>query len=393
MNDTPIKIGLVGCGGRGTGAAENCLQSAKNIEIVALADMFPDRLNGCRKYLADTKHAGVKIEDKNCFTGFDAYQRILDTGVELVLFATPPGFRPMHVEAAVDAGKHVFMEKPVAVDPVGCRKILEIGKKAEQKKLTVVAGTQYRHQEGFMQCMKRVHDGAIGDVRAGRIYYNGGGAWHYDRKPAESDMEFQIRNWYYYDWLSGDFIVEQHIHTIDVMVWAMKGPPMRATATGGRTQRVGPKYGNIYDHFAVDYEYPGGVHILSMNRHWDGAPGHVGAYFHGSKGMAMPYGVKKEWASEITGPNAWTYAGPATLGSAYVTEHADLIASIRSGAAVNESKQVADSTLTAIMGRQAAYTGKTVTWDEMTKSLIDYSPDEYVFGPLPERPVPMPGKV
>ncbi len=378
-----MKIGLVGCGGRGTGAAEDCLKSAPDVQLVALADMFEDRLKSSREYLEKTKHAGVKIE--HIFTGFDAYKRLLEH-VDLVLLCTPPGFRPMHFEAAVEAGKHVFMEKPVAVDPAGVRRVIEAGKKAAEKKLGVVSGTQYRHHKAFIETIRRVHEGAIGTILQGRAYYNTGPLWRHDRKPGQSDMEWQLRNWYYFDWLSGDHIVEQHIHTIDVTDWAMNARPLRASAIGGRQVRTGDEHGNIWDHFCVDYEYPGGVHVMSMTRQMPGA-GYVGAHFVGTLGTAAPY------RGEITGPNRWKFEGNAgALGPAYVQEHRDLIESIRAGKPLNESEQVALSSLTAILGREAAYTGKTVSWDEMLKSSLDFSPPKYDFGPLAVRPVPVPGK-
>jgi predicted dehydrogenase len=360
--------------------------AAENIELVALGDMFEDRLKGSRAHFATLKHPGVKITDEKCFVGWDAYRRVIDAGVDLVLFATPPGFRPMHVEAAVEAGRHVFMEKPVAVDPVGVRRIIAAGEKAKEKKLGVLSGTQYRHHEQFVETVKRIHEGAIGTVLEGYAYYNTGALWNRPRKAGESDMEWQLRNWYYFDWLSGDFNVEQHIHTIDVTDWAMNARPVRAVATGGRQVRTEPLYGNIYDHFAVDYEYPGGAHVLSMCRQWANTHHYVGAIFVGTKGRAMPYeGV-------IEGENPWKYPGKATLGHAYVQEHADLIASLRAGNPINEARQVAESTLTAILGRHAAYTGKVVTRQEMERSLIDYRPPKYEFGPLPPRPVPQPGQ-
>lgn len=378
-----IKIGLVGCGGRGTGAAENCMNSSPNVQLVALGDMFPDRIKGAQRTL--TKVPGYKVSDENIFTGWNAYQQVINSGADLILFATPPGFRPMHFAAAVAAGKHVFLEKPVAVDPVGVRKVLATGKIAEQKKLAVVAGTQYRHQTSFMETIKRIRDGQIGEITGGRAYYNAGTLWKRDRKPDMSDMEYQLRMWIYYDWLSGDQPVEQHIHTIDVTDWAMGNRPVKCVATGGRQVRVEPEFGNVYDHFTMDYEYPGGRHVMSMCRQMANVDNHVGAYFTGTKGEADVY------KAEIKGEKPWKYDGEISIAKAYVQEHADLIASIRNGKPLNESEQVAHSTLTAILGREAAYTGKTLAWKDMLASDLDLGPAQLAFGPNPVRPVPMPG--
>ncbi|MBV8880477.1 MAG: Gfo/Idh/MocA family oxidoreductase [Planctomycetaceae bacterium] len=381
--ETTIKIGLVGCGGRGSGAAENCLASAGNVQLTALGDMFPDRIKGAQRTLS--KLQGYKVSDEMVFTGWDAYKKVVDSSVDLVLFATPPGFRPIHLAYAVEKGKHAFIEKPCAVDPVGVKKVLELGKKAAEKKLAIVAGTQYRHQTSFMETIKRIHDGQIGDVVGGRAYYNAGALWKRDRKPEMSEMEYQLRMWIYYDWLSGDQPVEQHIHTIDVTDWAMNARPVKAVATGGRQVRVEPEFGNVYDHFTIDYEYPGGKHVMSMCRQMANVANHVGAYFVGTKGEADVY------KAEIKGEKPWKFEGEISIAKAYIQEHTDLINSIRNGKPLNEAEHVAHSTLTAILGREAAYTGKVVTWDEMMASDLDLSPEKYEFGPNVARPVPKPG--
>jgi predicted dehydrogenase len=381
--EATIKIGLVGCGGRGSGAAENCLASSPNVQLTALGDMFPDRIKGAQRTLS--KLQGYKVADDMIFTGWNAYQKVVDSPVDLVLFATPPGFRPIHFAYAVEKGKHVFLEKPVAVDPVGVRKVLEIGKKAKAKNLAVVAGTQYRHQTSFMETIQRIHDGQIGEVVGGRAYYNAGTLWSRERKPEMSEMEWQLRMWIYFDWLSGDQPVEQHIHTIDVTDWAMNARPVRAVATGGRQVRVEPQFGNVYDHFTIDFEYPNGRHVMSMCRQMANVANHVGAYFVGTKGEADIY------KAEIKGERPWKYDGEISIAKAYIQEHADLIASIRSGKPLNETEHVAHSTLTAILGREAAYTGKVVTWEEMLASDLDLSPEKYEFGPNTARPVPKPG--
>jgi predicted dehydrogenase len=383
--DQTISVGLIGCGGRGTGAAENCLESSRNVRLVAMADLFPERLEASRRQLS--KREGYKVDDANAFSGWNAYQRVLESGVDVVILTTPPGFRPLHFRAAVEAGKHVFFEKPVAVDPTGVRLVLEYGKVAREKKLAVVAGTQRRHQKGYLETIAKIHDGAIGEIVAGRAYWNGGGAFFNPRKPGQSDMEYQLRNWVYYPWLSGDHIVEQHIHNLDVMNWALQGHPLRATAVGGRTQRTEEKYGVIYDHFAVDYEYPNDVHVMSMCRHWNNTAGNISESVVGTKGKSDCHSVVRPaqgdpWFAAAGGSNP------------YVQEHADLIASIRSGHLLNEAEQVAHSTLTAIMGREAAYTGKVIVWDELLKSPMSLVPENPTLNtPPPEARIPVPGKL
>ena len=382
-----ISVGVIGCGGRGTGAAENILAAAAamnppvHLRIVALGDVFKDRIDGSRRQLG--KHPGFKVTDENCFAGLDNYKKVLDSGVNLVILATPPGFRPLHFAAAIEAGKHVFFEKPVAVDPVGVRKVIEYGEKAKEKKLAVVTGTQRRHQAGYVECIRRIHEGAIGEIVAGRCYWNSGGVWVRKREPDWDDLTYQLRNWYYFDWLCGDHIVEQHVHNLDVINWALQAHPVKAVAVGGRQVRTGPEYGHIWDHFAVDFEYPKGVHVLSMCRHWNNTPGNVSEAVVGTKG-------ESDCHSYIKGPETWRFKGGGR--NPYVQEHMDLLESIRNGRPLNEARQIAESTLTAILGREAAYTGKVITWDEMYASDMNLMPEKLEPGPLPVRPIPVPGK-
>jgi predicted dehydrogenase len=378
-----ISIGLIGCGGRGTGAAENCLESSPNLKLVAMADMFKDRIDGSRRNLS--KREGFKVTDDNVFVGFDAYKKVLDSGVDMVILATPPGFRPIHFAAAIDAGKHVFFEKPVGVDPTGIRKVIEAGKKAKEKKLAVVTGTQRRHQKNYLETIAKIHEGAIGDIVAARCYWNGDTPWVHPRRPEWNDMEYQLRNWYHYTWLCGDHIVEQHVHNLDVMNWVLKSHPLSAVAVGGKQVRTQPEYGCGWDHFGVDFTYPNDVHVLSMCRHWPKSPGNVSEAVVGTKG-------KSDCANHITLYNGEKWNPPGGGINPYVQEHKDLIASIRSGNPLNEAEQVAHSTLTAIMGREAAYTGQILKWDEFLNSPLDLSPAKYEFGPLPEPPVAVPGK-
>jgi myo-inositol 2-dehydrogenase / D-chiro-inositol 1-dehydrogenase len=391
QNAAPLRVGLVGCGGRGTGAAENVLTAAPNVHLVALADLYKDRLDKCRATLSDPKREGgplkgFEVKDERCFVGFDAYRKLIDSGVDLVLLATPPGFRPIHFAACIEAGKHVFAEKPVATDVAGVRQFIASGELAAQKGLAVVAGTQRRHDPGFIETVKRVRDGQIGEILAGRCYYNTGFLWKYDRQPGWSDMEFQTRDWYYFTWLSGDHIVEQHIHDLDNVNWVLDALPEKALGAGGRQVRMEPVYGNIYDHFTVDYQYPNGLHVMSMCRQWANTDMRVGVEIVGTRGTAF---MEQSGRQFITGENKWRFAG-AKINS-QVQEHADLIESIRSGKPLNDARRIAESTLTAILGREAVYTGRDLTWQEVMAAKQDLLPKTFAFGPLPVVPVPMPG--
>jgi predicted dehydrogenase len=378
-----IKVGVVGCGGRGTGAAGDCANAAPGVVIHALGDVFQNRLDGARKNLSDGLKEKMQVTDDRCFVGFDAYQRVINSGVDLVILATPPGFRPMHVRAAVDAGKHVFMEKPVAVDPVGVRSILASAEIAAQKNLGVVAGTQRRHQKSYVETIKRIHEGAIGDVVSAQCYWNQGGLWMNPRQPGWSDVEWQLRNWLYFTWLSGDHIVEQHVHNLDVINWVLQATPQSVLSIGGRQQRTDPAYGHAYDHFTSDFEYPNGVRVMSMCRQQDGTDSNVSENIIGTKGRANPWG-------SIRGATNWRFEGESP--NPYVQEHTDLIASIREGKPLNEAKRIAESTLTAIMARMSAYTGKRVTWDQAMNSKLDLVPAKLEFGPMPTPEVAIPGK-
>lgn len=380
-----IRVGVIGCGGRGTGAAIDCMDAAPGVEVVALADLFADRVQSSLARLKE-KHADkVKVTPDRCFTGFDAYQKVCALpDVNLIVTAAPPGFRPLHLKAAIEAGKHVFMEKPVAVDPVGVRSVIASSELAKQKGLAIVAGTQRRHQARYLEVMKRVRDGAIGEVVGGQCYWNQGELWVVKQTPQMTDMEWQCRNWLYFTWLSGDHIVEQHVHNIDVMNWAFGATPVKVMGMGGRQVRTAPEYGNIFDHFAVEFEYPNGARVMSMCRQTPGCADRVEERIAGTKGSAFGYG-------EISGPNAWKFEGDEV--NPYVQEHADLIASIRAGKPLNEGKRIAESTLCAIMGRMSAYTGRAISWDwAINASKLDLTPAKYEFGPLPVDPVAVPGK-
>jgi myo-inositol 2-dehydrogenase / D-chiro-inositol 1-dehydrogenase len=373
-----LRVGLVGCGGRGTGAAQNCRDSSPGVEIVALADLFPRQVEA-----AKTK---LNVPAALTFSGFDAYQKLLATDIDLVILATPPGFRPTHFEAAINAGKNVFMEKPVAVDPVGCRAVIATAQKAKEKKLAVVAGTQRRHQPSYIETMKRIHGGDIGELVGGQCYWNGTGIWFREKKDwcaSLTDFEWQCWNWYHWDWLSGDQIVEQHIHNIDVLNWAFGGPPVKFVGTGGRQTR-GNIPGNIWDHFAVEMEYANGARVMSMCRHTPKSTERVAERVVGTKGVS-------DCKGSIKGEKAFDFAGANP--NPMVQEHADLIASIRSGEPLNEGERVALSTLTAIGGRMSAYTGREISWKWLLEgSKLDIFPKQIAPGAGIFSEIAMPGK-
>jgi len=393
--DDVIKVGLVGCGGRGTGAGENVLQSAKGVKIVALGDAFANRLNGCRRRLEDIakndekiKELGNSVEvEGRCFTGLDAFEHVLKTDANYIILATPPGFRPTHLQAAVAAGKNIFTEKPVGTDTAGIRKVFDAYEEAKKKNLAIVAGTQRRHQKGYLETIKQIHDGAIGEILGGHCHWNQGILWAHAREPGWSDLEYQMRNWYNFVWLCGDHIVEQHVHNIDVMNWALGSHPVKALGMGFRT-RTDPKYGHIYDFFSTGFEYPNGVTVLSTCRQISNCANSISETVRGTKGSSQ---IDRY---TINGKPAATRGRRGGETNPYVQEHTDLIASIRKGQPLNELKQVAESTLTAIMGRMSAYTGKEVTWDFVTnKSRENLMPEKLSFEmSLSTPPVAVPGK-
>jgi myo-inositol 2-dehydrogenase/D-chiro-inositol 1-dehydrogenase len=389
-----LRAGVIGCGGRGTGAASDFLTASPETEVVALADLFPERvasavagLKGLSSEVADR----VTVTKDSQFHGWNAYQQLLAAdNIDVVILATPPHFRPMHFEAAVAAGKHVFMEKPVAVDPAGVRKVIAAGKAAAAKNLSVVCGTQRRHERCYLQLMDRLRSGALGDIVSARCYWMQGGLWMHPRKPEWSDMEWQLRNWLYFTWLSGDHIVEQHVHNLDVINWAIGANPIKCTAMGGRQVRTDAAYGNAFDHFAVEYEYPGGVTAHSFSRQIDGCAGRVEEVIEGTKGRATCSSGRAKIDIASGGPGGWRFEGEN--GNPYVHEHVDLVKSILSGEPINEAQRIAESTLTAIMGRMSAYTGKSVSWDQAMNSTLDLSPTTYAFGPLPTPAIAIPGR-
>ncbi|MHC4646384.1 MAG: Gfo/Idh/MocA family protein [Planctomycetota bacterium] len=387
-----LRVGLIGCGGRGTGAAKDCVTSSENVEIVAMGDLFRERIDKSLKKLQKDVPDKLKVTEETCFTGLDAYLKVLGCDVDMVIMASPPHFRPAQLKAAVEAGKHIFMEKPVAVDPVGVRSVIASSELAEQKGLAIVAGTQRRHQAQYLEVMKRIHNGDIGKIVSAQCYWNQVGLWEKAvaenwRKRTElgwSDMEWQCRTWLFFTWLSGDHIVEQHVHNLDVINWAIGSHPVQCLGMGGRQVRTGPEFGNIYDHFAIEYEYPDGVRVLSMCRQIPGCTERISERVVGTEGVAHGNG-------KIEGNNPYEYEGESP--SPYVQEHFDLVASIREAKPLNEGKRIAESTLTAIMGRMSAYTGRAIAWDwVMNSSKLDLTPPSYEFGDLPVPPPAMPGK-
>ena len=381
-----IKVGVIGCGGRGTGAIDNVLSSAPGVRLVAVGDLFKDRLEDSMKNLAKHGEKAAVPADRQ-FVGWDAYRKVIASDVNYIILATPPAFRPMHLKAAIEAGKNVFTEKPVAVDSAGIKQVYGLADLAKTKGLAVVAGTQRRHHAAYLETLKRVKDGAIGDVVALRVFWNQGGLWTKPRQPEWTDMEWQLRNWLYFTWLSGDHIVEQHVHNLDVGRWAMGDKlPVRVFGVGGRQARTAPEYGHIFDHFGLDYEFDNGVHMLSMCRQQPGTPGLVAESLQGTKGSCDTQDGRRY---EINGPNAWKWSGEYT--NPYQQEHTDLIASIRAGKPLNELRQVADSTLCAIAGRESAYTGKVISLEQFMAAPESIVPTKLEFGPIAVPAVPVPG--
>jgi predicted dehydrogenase len=382
--DEKIKVGLIGCGGRGTGAANDCATADSNVVIWAMADVFADKMEGSQKYLKDMLKERYQVTPDRAYMGFDAYNQVLASGVDYVILATPPCFRPAHFDAAIKAGKHVFFEKPIAVDVAGVKLVMAASEEAKKKGLGVAAGTQRRHDLGYRETMKRIHDGEIGEIHSLNAYWNQGGLWMNPRQPNWSDLEWQMRNWLYFTWLSGDHISEQHIHNIDVCNWAMQKHPIKATALGGRQVRTDPAYGHVFDHFAVEYEYDNQVKMHSYCRQQDGTAARVFEMIFGSK-------ARSNGSGNIWGSVNWRYEGDRP--NPYMLEHKHLLESIKEGKPINEGVQVAEATLTAIMGRAAAYSGQEVTWDQMMKLETDLVPKNLNWDmKLTVDAVPTPGK-
>jgi myo-inositol 2-dehydrogenase/D-chiro-inositol 1-dehydrogenase len=388
--DGPIlKAGLIGCGGRGTGAAINFLDAGSNLELTALGDVFRDKLDLCREQLK--KEKDIEIAEENCFIGFDSYQKVIDSGVDVVLLCTPPHFRPEHIDAAVKAGKHIFLEKPCAVDPVGARSVLVSIERAKEKGLCMVSGTIRRVQKDFMETRRQVMNGAIGDIVSAHITRNGGSLWVIRKKPGWTDMEYMLRNWANFCWLSGDHIVEQFIHEIDVMNWYLRKTPVKAIGWGGRQRRV---TGDQYDFFSIEYIYDNGMHTHCAARQITGCSNLTEQFIVGTQGFANARGT----LFNLKGEEIWKYPAPEEgsedetwkVTDPYVQEHINLVTGIRTGNMVNDAEEQVNSTLITIMGRMSAYTGKDVTWDEVMNSDLYLGPKTYAFGPVEGIPEEIP---
>ncbi len=391
-----IRIGLIGCGGRGTGAASQAMNTEGPTRLVAMADVFADRLQQSLRGLKGQHNDKVDVPQERQFVGFDAYKQVLEAPIDLVILATPPGFRPLHFEAAVKAGKHIFMEKPVGVDAPGIRRVLEANREAKKKNLAVAVGLQRRHERRYMETIKRLQDGAIGDIIMTRAYWNGAGVWVRPRKPEQTEMEYQMRNWYYFNWLCGDHIVEQHIHNLDVINWLMNGYPASAQGQGGRQVRTGKDHGQIYDHHMIEFTYPNGSKMLSQCRHIPNTWNSVSEHAHGTQGYCNIGGAT------IYRPNgevAWSYGRGG--GGGHQQEHHDLFAVLRKGERPNEGDYGALSTMTSIYGRMATYSGQMIKWEDALNSDLVVSPVDqfHSFDDTPpvlpddegRYPVPMPG--
>ncbi len=374
-----LRIGLIGCGGRGGGAAANALGADANTRLVAMADAFGDRLQGTLHSLSRQFKDRAAVDPERRFVGFDAYQKLIDSGVDVVLLATPPHFRPIHLKACIDAGKHVFCEKPVAVDAPGVRSVLATSEEAAAKKLNLVSGLCWRYDYGVKETMKRVLDGAIGDIISIRETYNTSTLWQRPRQPDWTEMEYQLRNWYYFTWLSGDHNVEQHVHSLDKAAWAMHDePPVQAFGLGGRQVRTDAIYGDIFDHHAVCYEYANGVQVHSYCRQMAGCSNDTSDLFFGTKGRAS---ILANHIYDAKGNTVWRYQGPKP--SMYDVEHKELFAAIRAGRVINNGLYMSRSTMLAILGRMATHSGQTITWDQALQSAIKLAPEEYAMNATP----------
>ena len=373
-----LKIGLVGCGGRGAGAVTNALEADKNTKLVAMGDVFVEPLQRSLGLLKKKYADRIAVEPDLCFIGFDAYEKVIASDADVIILATPPHFRPVHLRACVDAGKHMFVEKPIAVDAPGVRSVLASCADASKKGVSVVSGLCYRFNLGIREAMKRVHDGAIGDVVALQATYNCGPPWFRNKERLDdwTEMQYQMRNWYVFTWLSGDHIVEQHVHSLDKAAWAIHGEqPKKVWGSGGRQVRSDPAIGHIYDHHCVTFEFGSGVRLYSHCRRQANCANEVSDIILGSKGTC------DLMKGRIEGENPWRYRGPK--GNHYVAEHEALFQSIRDAKPLNHGSYMAHSTLLAIAGRMVTYTGKALTWEQVMNSKEDLSPEQYAWDAKP----------
>lgn len=387
--DYKLKVGLIGCGGRGTGAANQALNADPNVELVAMSDLFSDQLDNALETLTRIHPEKVNVPEERRFVGFDSYQKLLDSGVDVVLLAAPPAFRPSHIEASVNADVHIFCEKPVAVDAPGYHRIIDAVEIAEQKRLSIVSGFCWRYHEPKRAFFNRILDGDVGEIRAIYNTYNTGEAVFRERDPGWSEAEFQLRNWMYYTWLAGDHIVEQAVHSIDFMAWAMGDQvPLSAVGTGGRQVRTDKKFGHIYDHFAITYEYQNGAKGFHFSRQQANCINSYKAEIFGTNGIGRADVSRNEHI--IEGRRNWEFDGEAN--NMYQTQHDELFAAIRNGIHLNDGYFMANSTMAGIMGRMAAYTGRKITWEEALNSQEILGPNHYDWASIPlEHQVAMPG--
>lgn len=394
-----IKIALVGCGSRGIGAAFNAFGSEQDIKLVALADAFEDNLNNAYQTLKDKFGDKIDVPESRRYVGFDGYKGAI-RDADVVLLVTPPGFRPIHFEEAVKEGRHVFMEKPVAVDVPGVRKVLESAKEAKRKKLNVVVGLQRRYQPNYIETINRVKDGAVGDIVSGQVYWNSGGVWVRPREPEQNEMEYQMRNWYYFNWLCGDHIVEQHVHQLDVANWIKGKYPVSIQGVGSRAHRIGREYGEIYDNFSLELTYDDGSVMMSQCAHFEGIHNRVDETFQGTKGRVYLSADNRGLLWDAKGKEIYTH-DTENNPNPYQQEHTDLFAAIAKGEYKFENAEYgAYSTLTGIIGRSACYTGKVITWEKALESEVSILPDKLAWDGVPKTlpgkdglyPAPVPGK-
>ena len=396
-----IKVALIGCGGRGTGAASQAMKASEKVRLVAMADAFSDRLEESYNTLskAHNESGQLNVKKKHKFVGFDAYKKAIDLA-DVVILTTPPGFRPFHFEYAINQGKHVFMEKPVATDPYGVRKVLAAGEIAKEKGLNVVLGLQRHYQTNYREAIKRLHKGDIGKIMAGQVYWNSSGVWVRERQADQNEMEYQMRNWYYFNWLCGDHILEQHIHNIDVANWFIGEYPTKAQGMGGRQIRKGKDHGEIFDHHFVEFIYPSGAVVASQCRHQPGCMSRVSEMFQGTKGSIYTDSANVSILKDYNGNTIYEHEGEEDP-NPYQVEHDELFAAIINGKVINNTEYGAKSTMTAILGRMATYSGKVIQWDEALNSDLRLvpDPDKWSWDAMPpvvpdengNYPIPMPG--
>jgi predicted dehydrogenase len=392
-----IRVGLVGCGGRGTGAAVQALSTTQNVKLVAMGDAFRDRLDESLTNITEevVDKSRIAVPEDARFVGFDAYKQVIPL-CDVVILTTPPGFRPMHFAAAVEAGKHVFMEKPVATDAPGVRAVLAAAEVAKQKQLNVVVGLQRHYQLVYREWVKRIQEGAIGDIVSSRVYWNSDGVWVKPRQPGQTEMEYQMRNWYYFNWLCGDHITEQHIHNIDVGNWVKGGYPVRAQGMGGRQVRNGKEFGEIFDHHFVEFEYADGSRMYSQCRHIEGTMSRVTEAFQGTNGSAPEPGL----LLTPSGYAIWSHDDKNDP-NPYQVEHDELFAAIAAGeCAFSDAENGAYSTMTSILGRMATYSGQVIEWKDALNSNLSLMPTRYAWDATPPvvpdangfYPIAVPGK-